>query len=135
MDDINEFLEILERRESWTVNQDPGLLNRCLVIVDRILAQPELTKRIPFDTWLVFMASLPYKLSIICLARLGDTIENLIPQLIRPQIGANLLNESRMIMIHRCNIIVRKELQQDLFSGKEQAIRKIAKAINLEGEF
>jgi hypothetical protein len=133
MDDINDFLAILERRESWTVNQDADLLKRCLTIVERIMSQPEQTVKIPFDSWLIFMASLPYKLSIVCLARLGETMDDVIPKLIRPQLKTNVLNESRMIMIHRCNIIVRKELQQDLFSGKELAIKKIAKSINLEG--
>jgi hypothetical protein len=123
MDDINDFLAILERRESWTVNQDADLLKRCLTIVERIMSQPEQTVKIPFDSWLIFMASLPYKLSIVCLARLGETMDDVIPKLIRPQLK----------MIHRCNIIVRKELQQDLFSGKELAIKKIAKSINLEG--
>lgn len=132
MSDINEFLEILERRESWTVDQDKALLKRCLIIADKITNHPHEASQISFDNWLVFMASLPYKLSIICLSRLDEAFENVISELVSPQ-RTSILIESRMIMLHRCNIIVRKELQTNLFSGKEAAIRKIARAINLEG--
>jgi hypothetical protein len=127
--DVVNFISLLEKRESWTVDKEPQLYSQCLAIAELILKDPAKASLVPFELWLVFLASLPYGVSIITLARLDKAIGNATTLLVAPRKSKGHVSEARTIMIHRCNTVIRNTMQKMMFLGKEQLIAQIAAEI------
>ncbi len=122
MNDANEFIEAVEKRETWTVNlHGQALQAKAYKLADRILLDAHSAKDVPTYTWILFITILPFEKSLNALSDLSLLLKGVLTTIIsiRDDDPAEI-KMARDVIIGRLNLLMRNELHEAVLTEKRR---------------
>lgn len=117
--ELISFIESLEPSESWGFKAiDPELLKISLNIASQIKGNIHSVPKVGTDTWILFIALLPYTNSLDVLSDICEIIPNFIQKIINSKNTDISVSSARQLCLDRLNILVRQPLHKSVFDQK-----------------
>jgi hypothetical protein len=115
--ELVSFIESFEPSENWGFRHiDSHLLDKSLLIASQINHNIQVVPKISVDTWVLFIALLPYTNSLDVIADLCDIIPNFLTKIIQNNSSSPSVISARQLCLDRLNILVRLPLHKTVFT-------------------
>ncbi|MEY8198518.1 MAG: hypothetical protein RPS47_04700 [Colwellia sp.] len=122
MNNANEFIKAVEKRETWTVDRHGKALQaKAYQLADNILLDAHSAKDVPTNTWILFITILPFEKSLNALSDLSLILKGVLSTIISiREDDPTDIKMARDIIIGRLNQLMRKDLHETVLTEKRR---------------